>query len=68
MNVKVETRPKVKSRKVNRYVKWILIQRALQRKLDSIQDQIDLTGGTLTGGQLAEAQKVLNDQTNVSHS
>ena len=60
MKVIVETREKVKSRKVNKYVETMLKVMALNRELKELEGLVTLTQGKLTGGQMAEAQKILD--------
>ena len=61
MKVVVEKRAKVKSRKVNKYVNLILTSQALHRELIACETAVKLYEATLTGGQLSEGQKIVND-------
>ena len=61
MNIKVEEpREKSKSRKVNRYVKAMLDQLALMDAYAISKIEVVTIRGTLTGGQLAEAERIIN--------
>ena len=51
---------KVKSRKVNGYVKAVLLRDKLAKKLANAQAEVTVREGGLKGGQLAEASKILN--------
>jgi len=59
VKVKVDLRPKVKSRKVNKYVRlwdtWVAVDTEATR----LRQELNALQSTLTGGQLAEAQKIL---------
>ena len=52
---------KVKSRKVNGYVKAVLLRDKLAKKLANAQAEVTVREGGLNGGQIAEAHRILND-------
>ena len=51
---------KVKSRKVNGYVKAVLLRDKLAKKLANAQAEVTVREGGLKGGQMAEANRILN--------
>lgn len=51
---------KVKSRKVNGYVKAVLLRDKFAKKLANAQAEVTVREGRLNGGQLAEALRLLN--------
>jgi len=62
MQVTIETREKVKSRKVNKYVRLYFTATALEAEFLKAKTELAVLMGTLTGGQIAEAQKMINSQ------
>ena len=52
---------KVKSRKVNGYVKAVLLRDKLAKKLANAQAEVTVRESGLSGGQMAEANRILND-------
>lgn len=51
---------RVKSRKVNGYVKAVLLRDKLAKKLANAQAEVTVREGGLNGGQLTEALRLLN--------
>ena len=51
---------KVKSRKVNGYVKAVLLRDKLAKKLANAQAEVTVREAGLKGGQMAEALRLLN--------
>jgi hypothetical protein len=63
MNIKVEApQEKSKSRKVNAYVKAALIRTALHQAWSQADDVVKLKRAALNGGQIAEADRILNEK------
>ena len=61
MNIKVpEPREKSKSRKVNGYIKAELTRLTLHRAYLEADDEVKVRRGALTGGQIAEADRILS--------
>lgn len=58
-----EPATKSQSRKVNKYVQRILIERALSRASAQVASEVSSVLRTLTGGQLAEAWAILREAT-----
>lgn len=65
MKVKVTDLPKIDSpsRKVKRYVRAALIERALAANLTAVKAERVGTYGTLTGAQIAEVERLLREIT-----